>query len=141
MSVLSRRGREARTKWSVLRRFREFTLLELVIETGRTHQIRVHLAHLGHPVVGDALYGRKMARDDTRWIDRPALHSHVLGFRHPQTLDEMEFVAPLAEDIQAALWKVERVDSDPTPRMNPDPKGTPGESGGIPSGDQSRVAL
>ncbi|MDO4552900.1 MAG: RluA family pseudouridine synthase [Bacillota bacterium] len=91
------------THYKVLERFgRAFTLLELRLETGRTHQIRVHLAHLGHPVVGDVLYGSP----DVWNIERQALHASYLAFRHPVSGVPVEAAAPLPEDMKRLLEKL-----------------------------------
>jgi 23S rRNA pseudouridine1911/1915/1917 synthase len=97
MSARVRRGRPAHTEYRVLRQLPEFALVELTIHTGRTHQIRVHMAHLGHPVVGDSTYGRARVQDIS--VDRPLLHAYKLGLTHPRTGQVMEFVAPIPEDI------------------------------------------
>jgi 23S rRNA pseudouridine1911/1915/1917 synthase len=79
------------------------TLLEVDLETGRTHQIRVHLAHIGHPVVGDRMYGgrreRRRAASDLLSVDRQMLHAWRLGFHHPRTGAWLEVTAPLPEDF------------------------------------------
>jgi len=85
-------GRYALTLYKVLERYKENTLVEAVIKTGRTHQIRVHMAYIGHPVVGDVLYGYKRKRFK---LNGQALHSTVLGFIHPSKGIFMEFYAPL----------------------------------------------
>lgn len=87
------RGRAAVTEWRVLRRFRGFTLLEVRIGTGRTHQIRVHLSSAGHPVAGDRLYGAP-ARD------RFFLHAHCIRFRQPSSGKPLEVVSPLPPELQ-----------------------------------------
>ena len=92
-------GKEARTHYRVLSVHSGRALLELVLDTGRTHQIRVHMAHLGHPLTGDFLYGEE--RPDL--IGRPALHSARLTFRHPITGAEMAFAVPLPGDMDALL--------------------------------------
>lgn len=97
-------GRPARTRYRVLRAFDGFSLLEVQPESGRTHQIRVHLASIGHPVAGDALYGRGAALPSLR---RQFLHAQRLAFRHPRTGDRLELEAPLAEDLQAVLTSLE----------------------------------
>ena len=74
-------------------------LVELELDTGRTHQIRVHLAHLGHPLLGDFLYGE----EDKALIGRPALHSWRLSLRHPITGQELDFTAPVPEDMAGLL--------------------------------------
>ena len=103
MGVRIRGGREARTAFRVLRRLPETTLLALDLETGRTHQIRVHLAHIGHPVIGDQVYGgrreRRRAASDEPRADRQMLHAWRLAFRHPTTGGWVEFTAPLPEDF------------------------------------------
>jgi 23S rRNA pseudouridine1911/1915/1917 synthase len=96
-------GREARTRFVVLERFTSpapVTLLECHLETGRTHQIRVHLASIKHPVVGDTRYGR--ARPAIT-IDRPFLHAERLAFAHPTTGEAMAFTSPLPGDLVALL--------------------------------------
>ena len=84
-------GKQARTHWRVLEQMQGASLLECVLETGRTHQIRVHMASLGHPVLGDPVYGRK-----TRWNIQGGqlLHAYRLGFTHPTTGERMIFEAP-----------------------------------------------
>lgn len=91
------------THYKVLERFEKgFTMLELVLETGRTHQIRVHLSHMGHPVVGDVLYGEASV-----WlIERQALHAKYLSFRHPVTGAFMELEAPLPDDMLTLIKKI-----------------------------------
>ncbi len=118
MSVRSIGGREAHTAWRVLRRFRaaECTWLSVLPETGRTHQIRVHLASAGLPIVGDPVYGRrsKLSRargargEAERSLARPALHAARLGFVHPTTGERLAFEAELARDIAELLDVLER---------------------------------
>jgi 23S rRNA pseudouridine1911/1915/1917 synthase len=112
MSTRTKRGRPALTQWRVLERFKGVTLLELFPKTGRTHQIRVHLASIGHPILGDPLYGRKRRlggiedpsiRKDLERMNRQALHAHRLGFIHPQTGERVEFLSPLPQDMQRVL--------------------------------------
>ena len=91
-------GREARTGYRVVERSEKYSLLELALETGRTHQIRVHLAYLGHPIVGDSVYGKK-----SPGLDRHFLHAHQLGFSHPETGDPVELSSPLPPDLEQAL--------------------------------------
>lgn len=83
-------GRWARTEWQVLREYPDRTLLDVHIVTGRTHQIRVHMASLGHPVLGDSLYGHKRMPD----VPRLMLHAFSLAFTHPATGERMRFTAP-----------------------------------------------
>jgi len=114
MSTHCRRGRRAVTHWRVLKRYDRdrLTLLELTLETGRTHQIRVHLSSIGHPVVGDPLYGnaRLMRRGDDSGLvcliaslKRQFLHAWLLGFDHPETGEFLEFHAPLPAELQAII--------------------------------------
>jgi 23S rRNA pseudouridine1911/1915/1917 synthase len=89
-------GDRAVTRYETLKTEAGRSLLRLELETGRTHQIRVHLAHLGHPLVGDFLYGT-----ETEEIRRPALHSAELSLVHPVTGEELSWTAPLPEDMEA----------------------------------------
>ena len=114
MSVRASRSREARTSWLVEERFDGAALLRLRIHTGRTHQIRVHLASIGHPVAGDAVYGgtrtpsshRAAAREALQSLDRPALHSARLSFTHPASGERVRFEAPLPPDLVAVLERL-----------------------------------
>ncbi len=90
MAVNLKNGRRAVTHFRVLERFKSSTLLELQLETGRTHQIRVHMSYIGHPLIGDTVYGRKKQRYG---IEGQALHARVLGFVHPGTGKYVEFEA------------------------------------------------
>lgn len=94
-------GDAAKTRLRVERRFRGATLLEAELETGRTHQIRVHLAHLGHPLLGDRAYGSKR-----RATGRQALHAYRVTFRHPLTDAAMEFTSPLPQDLQDLITRL-----------------------------------
>ena len=87
-------GKEARTGYKVLEAFQEHSLLELYLETGRTHQIRVHMAHIGHPLVGDTTYGHK-----SPMVDRHFLHAFHLAFKHPATGEALEFRTDLPPDL------------------------------------------
>jgi 23S rRNA pseudouridine1911/1915/1917 synthase len=106
MGVRKTGGREARTLYRVLQRMEEMSLLELSLETGRTHQIRVHLAHIGYPVIGDATYGgrreRRFTASGEARVERQMLHAWRLGFRHPHTDAWLEFTAPVPDDFRAA---------------------------------------
>ncbi len=98
-------GKAARTRYETLWSDGKRALLRLELDTGRTHQIRVHMAHLGHPLVGDFLYGT----EDSSLIARPALHSWRVAFRHPITGKELSFTAPLPADMEVLVpqWKGE----------------------------------
>lgn len=91
-------GRPSVTLYRVRARYPDATLLELELQTGRTHQIRAHVAHLGHPLLGDDLYG-----GDRRYIERHALHAWRLSFAHPATGRELQVEAPLPPDLAAAV--------------------------------------
>jgi len=99
MSVSSPRGREARTEYRVLRLNEQASLIECRLHSGRTHQIRVHLHHLGHPVLGDKIYGLRFAKN----FPRQMLHAWKLGFRHPRTGEWKNFEAPLPDDFEQAI--------------------------------------
>jgi 23S rRNA pseudouridine1911/1915/1917 synthase len=96
MSARVARGRNAVTDYRVLKQLADFALVELHIYTGRTHQIRVHMAHIGHPIVGDTTYGRSRS---TISVARPLLHAYKLGFTHPRSQQFMEFTAPVPEEM------------------------------------------
>lgn len=100
MAVVSVNGKKAITHYRVIERFESNTLIEAVLETGRTHQIRVHMAALGHPVVGDTVYGYKKQRFDT---NGQLLHARVLGFIHPTRKEYVEFEAPLPDYFERIL--------------------------------------
>ena len=97
------RGRPAVTRYEVVETWPRMSLVRAYPETGRTHQIRVHLAALGHPVVGDPLYARGRARPAAIAIERHALHAEMIRFRHPATANALQITAPLAPDFTAAL--------------------------------------
>ena len=103
MSTRARVGRNAVTHWRVEERLREATLLRVRLETGRTHQIRVHLASIALPVLGDPVYGGGRALPQARTIARQALHAAVLGFTHPTTGERVRFESPLPADLLALL--------------------------------------
>jgi 23S rRNA pseudouridine1911/1915/1917 synthase len=90
------KGRASTTAWRVLAELQAGTLVECTLHTGRTHQIRVHLKHLGHPLLGDPVYG---TRGD---FPRQMLHAWKLGFTHPRTGKRLDFVAPIPPDFIAA---------------------------------------
>jgi 23S rRNA pseudouridine1911/1915/1917 synthase len=104
-------GREALTLWKVRHRFEKFTLLDVEIKTGRTHQIRVHLASINHPIVGDPTYNA--GRDNTvadqqmrkaiQKLDRPFLHSEKLAFTHPVGGEHLHFTAEMPRELKEFL--------------------------------------
>lgn len=101
MSINYDNGREAVTHYRVLKRFRQFTHVECRLETGRTHQIRVHMASIHHPLLGDAVYGP--AKCPVAGLTGQTLHAGVLGIVHPRTGEYMEFTAPLPEYFEKLL--------------------------------------
>jgi 23S rRNA pseudouridine1911/1915/1917 synthase len=110
MSTHTHVGREAVTEFRVLERFGLYTLVELRPRTGRTHQIRVHMAALGHPLLGDPTYGRYRTgltppplAQRLAWFRRQALHAWMLGFKHPATGEQIECCAPLPDDLERVL--------------------------------------
>lgn len=97
--AVTAKGKEAVTRFQVLERFGDYTLVELTLETGRTHQIRVHMAYIGHPVAGDEAYGpRKTLKGHGQF-----LHAQTLGFTHPSTGELVRFTAPLPQIFQETL--------------------------------------
>jgi 23S rRNA pseudouridine1911/1915/1917 synthase len=96
MSARAPRGRQALTEYRVLKQRDDSAFVELALHTGRTHQIRVHMAHIGHPVVGDPVYGARSKIP----VARPLLHAYKLGFVHPGTGHFVEFCAPMPEDFK-----------------------------------------
>ncbi len=103
MSVKTKKPRSAQTHFKVLRKYSGFTLLEIKPVTGRTHQIRVHMAASGHPIVGDVRYGKKKSNIQ---CPRLFLHAHRLVFSHPESHKRMEFVSPIPEDLDMFLNKI-----------------------------------
>ncbi len=104
------------THYKVLKRFSAHTYIQLSLETGRTHQIRVHMAHIRHPIVGDPLYGGRRRlpkgasealRNALQSFPRQALHAHSLGLIHPATGAQMSWSAPLPADMQSLLELLE----------------------------------
>ena len=123
MSTTTRKGRQAVTSWRVLERFQGITLLELTLETGRTHQIRVHCSTMDHPIVGDPVYRpRKLFKnlnnkaerlpapiiDLLKDIPRQLLHAWQLGFNHPRTGERLSFKSPLPEDMVELMEKLRK---------------------------------
>lgn len=92
--VVTEEGQESLTKYTVIDRYKDATILDVQIFTGRSHQIRVHLNHIGHPIIGDTLYN-----EESPYIKRQALHSYYLKVKHPRTKKDIEFIAPLPKDM------------------------------------------
>ena len=114
MSTRSRQAREAETGWRVARRLGGFTLLELHLRTGRTHQIRVHCAAIQRPIIGDPVYGRRKPAGDLAGVQallgpvrRQMLHAWRLEITHPHTGERLRFESPLPEDMEALIEKLE----------------------------------
>ena len=112
MSTRTKRGRPAVTRWKKVEEFDGATLLEIFPQTGRTHQIRVHLSSIGHPILGDPLYGRKgrpgaihdpVLRECVKRLNRQALHAQRLEFTHPRTGERAQFVSPMPRDMEEVL--------------------------------------
>ena len=103
MAINHKNGKNAVTHYKVLERFGRFTWIECRLETGRTHQIRVHMASIGHPLLGDALYGPTKCPYQ---LQGQTLHAYVLGFIHPSTGEYMEFQAPLPDYFEDLLKKL-----------------------------------
>ncbi|MBU0651130.1 RluA family pseudouridine synthase [bacterium] len=116
MKVTVSEGKEAISNFKVIERFHTHTLLQVSLETGRTHQIRVHLRYLGFPIVGDPLYGKNIkgyerVKDKILKIKRQALHSREMSFVHPQTGEQMSFTTDLPEDMKGVLEVLRKYDS------------------------------
>jgi 23S rRNA pseudouridine1911/1915/1917 synthase len=92
MAVTEKNSRRAVTRWEVVTRYRDFTHVRCILETGRTHQIRVHMAHIGHPLLGDMVYG---AGKPEKGLEGQCLHARALKFRHPRTGEEIRLESPL----------------------------------------------
>jgi 23S rRNA pseudouridine1911/1915/1917 synthase len=113
MSTRTRKGRSALTHWRVKERFDGLTLLEILPKTGRTHQIRVHLSAMGHPLFGDPVYGKIVGKkgavqdavlgECSKRLKRQALHAHRLAFVHPRTGERVEFISPLPPDMAGVI--------------------------------------
>jgi 23S rRNA pseudouridine1911/1915/1917 synthase len=109
MSVKTRNGKEAITKFEVVRRFNAATLVNVRIVTGRTHQIRVHFASIGYPVLGDKTYGKKTSvtlGQRTVNFSRQMLHSYSMRLKHPVNGESLEFTAPMPEDMEEAIGEL-----------------------------------
>jgi 23S rRNA pseudouridine1911/1915/1917 synthase len=112
ISIQTKRGRVAITRWKKVEEFDGCTVLEIFPETGRTHQIRVHLSSIGHPLLGDPLYGRKgrpgtihdpVLRESVKRMNRQALHAQRFEFTHPRTGARVRFVSPIPQDMKEVL--------------------------------------
>lgn len=103
MSVVTAKGRHAVTHYKTMENFNVCSVQEIEIETGRTHQIRVHMAHIQHPVLGDATYGSKLDRSFYLEIPRQMLHAHRLVFTHPASKQLIETTAPLPDDMRKLI--------------------------------------
>jgi 23S rRNA pseudouridine1911/1915/1917 synthase len=100
-------GRPALTNYKVTKNFTDYSLLEVAPETGRTHQIRIHLKHIGHPIVSDPLYaGRKTNRGDRKWCPRLFLHASEIEFNHPVTNKKLIVKANLPDDLEKSLESI-----------------------------------
>jgi 23S rRNA pseudouridine1911/1915/1917 synthase len=108
MAVLSEAGKPAVTRVRVLERFADAALVECRLETGRTHQIRVHLSFAGHPLLGDAVYGRRRGAGALAGFPRQALHAASLGFVHPVTRASMRFESALPADLEGLIAALRR---------------------------------
>ena len=106
MTVTPRNSRNAVTHWEVVRRYRGYTHVRCKLETGRTHQIRVHMAHIGHPILGDTVYGHKKPELGQ---DSQCLHAGLLCFRHPRDGRPVMVLAPLPAYFEEVLKKLERM--------------------------------
>lgn len=104
-AVTTQNSKHAVTHWRVLERFGQYTLVEAKLETGRTHQIRVHMAHIKHPLVGDFVYGPSKQPFN---VEGQLLHAKILGFVHPRTGQYMEFERPRPEIFEETLKKIRR---------------------------------
>ncbi|MCI3921058.1 RluA family pseudouridine synthase [Paenibacillus sp. TRM 82003] len=100
-TVTEKGAKHAVTHFAIMERFPEYTVLDLMLETGRTHQIRVHMKFIGHPLVGDPVYGRSKGR--TMDVPGQALHAAALGFTHPRTGERLTFEAPIPDDMQTFI--------------------------------------
>lgn len=108
MAVNEKNGKHAVTHYRVLERFRGYTYVECRLETGRTHQIRVHMASIGHPLLGDELYGHSKIKNNFK-LQGQTLHAKILGFIHPRTQEYVETDAPLPEYFEELLRKMQKI--------------------------------
>jgi len=111
MAVRDNGGRVAVTRWRVLEEFRvPFSYVELQPETGRTHQLRVHMASMGHPIAGDRLYGKKYCTYRGLEFARQCLHAYSLSFTHPESGKQVTFTAPVWSDMQEVIERLRHMD-------------------------------
>jgi 23S rRNA pseudouridine1911/1915/1917 synthase len=119
LSTLSKRGKEAVTRWWIIKWFHHFSLIRVQIETGRTHQIRVHMSSIHHPVVGDKIYGgirrnagleNRLVRERLNSLQRPFLHAKACGFTHPVIGKNMKYETPLPGDLRDMILFLEKHD-------------------------------
>lgn len=104
MAINYRNGKEAITHYKVLEEFKDYSYIELKLQTGRTHQIRVHMASLGHPLLGDLVYGHECR--ESKGLQGQCLHAKILGFEHPVSSEYIETIAPLPEYFETLLKKL-----------------------------------
>jgi 23S rRNA pseudouridine1911/1915/1917 synthase len=104
MAVTKDGGREAISEFRIIERFKDYSLVEVSLKTGRTHQIRVHLTSMGHSIVGDPTYGHRKEEFN---VSGQLLHAQTLGFKHPRTGEYKEFVAKIPEDMKEVLRKLQ----------------------------------
>jgi 23S rRNA pseudouridine1911/1915/1917 synthase len=113
MSTRVKSGKEAVTRWKVIKRFGNINMVEVKLGTGRTHQIRVHFASIGHPVLGDKTYGKKTEIEGKKkrkiFFPRQMLHAELLGFIHPETGCYIEFSSPLPEDMAQKIEELPKI--------------------------------
>lgn len=111
MTTYLKKGKEALTRWRVMKRLPNATIIEARLATGRTHQIRVHFASIGHPVLGDRVYGKKceikIKEGKKIFFQRQMLHAEMLGFIHPATQKYMEFSSPIPNDMIEKIQELE----------------------------------
>ena len=114
--AVCKQGKEAITDYSINKQYQYVTLLDVKLLTGRTHQIRVHMAHINHPLVGDQLYGGRVRfppgdagelRQMLQQFKRQALHAWFLSLAHPHTGEQLTFTAPLPDDLQQLLTELD----------------------------------
>ena len=118
LKKVNTKGKHAVTHWKVLKRFKTATLMACRLETGRTHQIRVHLTSIGHPLIGDQQYGKSPLKNFSglpvkliqtiKFFSRQALHAELLGFKHPRTEEWCEFKTNFPDDFNHLLNELQK---------------------------------